>query len=61
MSDLTAVLTGWLPAVGGVVGLATIIYFSLMVRLHMKKDRQLTAIEVRLAKIEGLLLGRRGR
>lgn len=59
--SIASVFEGWLPAVGGLLGLATIIYFALMLHYTRKGDDRLQRIEVVLARLEGLSLGRRKR
>ena len=54
-------LNGTLALFGGITGLAFITYMALMVFFARQKDRHVQELQVTLARIEGLLLGRRKR
>jgi hypothetical protein len=60
MSILTE-LNGQLAILGGISGAAVLLYFSLMIYYAREKDRHVTELKIELARIEGLLLGRRKR
>lgn len=50
-------LNGQLAIVGGVSGLAILVYLSLMVYFARQKDKHIQELQIQLARIEGLLLG----
>lgn len=52
-------LNSQLAIVGGVSGLALIAYLFLMLYYARQKDRHIQEVQVQIARIEGLLLGRR--
>lgn len=54
-------LSGLLKLVGGLSGAALIIYFSLMIHYARKRELAVQEVKVQLARIEGLILGRRGK
>lgn len=58
---LVADLNSNLAIVGGVSGAVLLFYFGLMTYYARRKDRHVQEIQVQLARIEGLILGRRGR
>lgn len=61
MSSPWELLIGWLPAVGGVLGLAWLVYMGLMLYFHRRRDKELHELRIAVARIEGLLLGGRRR
>lgn len=56
---LAATVESWLPAVGGIVGLITIVYFALMIHFTRKRDKHLEDIKVQLAELRGMILGKK--
>lgn len=54
-------INGQLALVGGLSGVVILFYFIIMAYFARRKDRHIQEIQVQLARIEGLILGRRGR
>lgn len=57
--SLASEFNGLLPLVGGLSGLGVLTYFCIMIYYAHKKDKDMQRLEVRLACIEGILLGRK--
>ena len=51
-------LAGLLTVVGGVSGAALLLYMSLMLYFNRRKEREIVALRIDMARIEGILLGR---
>lgn len=60
MSVLTE-LNGQLAILGGLSGAALLSYFIIMAYFARRKDKHIQELQVQLARIEGLILGRRGK
>lgn len=59
MAGPESVISSWLPLVGGVSGLAFLIYMTLMVYYSRKKEQEVQALRRDVAELRGLLLARR--
>ena len=58
---LDGIIEGWLPLVGGISGLALLVYMVLMVYYNRKKDQDIQALRREVAELRGLLLARRSK
>jgi hypothetical protein len=54
-------INGQLTIIGGISGAILLTYFIIMVYFARQKNQHIQEIQIQLARIEGIIIGRKGR
>lgn len=56
--EIGDIVNGWLPLLGGITGLAWLVYMIVTLYYHRKKDHDIQSLRRDVAELKGLVVGK---